>query len=101
LETPDIGRPPTYEEMHRIQIGMAVLHDLQEVANEKEAFPGQAVLALMNFTFALGLPTDLPKGYTTFQLYSKACELSGLRSSAWLGDEAVIFAGAVEEFFEN
>ena len=101
MQTPDVGRPPTYEEMPRIRIGLAVLHDLKEVATEKEALVGQALVALSGFSFAVGLPSDLPRGYTTFQLYSRACEISGLRSGEWLGDDATIYAGAVEEFFEN
>jgi hypothetical protein len=101
LETPDIGRPPTYDEMRRITFGMAVLHDLKEVPSDKEARPGQAVLATIKFTFAVGLPSDLGAGHTPFQLYSRACELSGLRSGAWLADGANLYAGNVEEFFER
>jgi hypothetical protein len=101
LESPDVGRAPTYDEMSRIRVGMAVIHDLKDIANDKEAQAGQALVATIGMDFAVGLPSDLGRGYTPFQLFSKASELSGLRSTAWLGDRATLYSGEVEEFFEN
>ena len=80
---------------------MAILHGLREIQGEKEAGPGQGVIALIGFDFAVGLPSDLPSGYTPFQLFSKACELSGLRPGAWLGDRAVLYAAGADEFSER
>lgn len=98
LETPNVGRPPTYEELPRVRISMAVIHDLKEIGSDKEAFQGLALLATIDMTFALGLPSDLPRSYKPFDLFSKACEMSGLRSTEWLSERANIYAGAVEEF---
>lgn len=101
LEQPDVGRPPTYDEMPRITIALAVLHNLKEIASDKEAHQGQGLLATVGMDFAVGLPSDVGKPYTPFQLFSHACELSGLRSGAFLGDTANLYAGEVEEFSEN
>jgi hypothetical protein len=98
LEAPDAGRPPTYDEMSRISMSVAVLHDLKEVPTDKQITQGQAVLATVGMDFALGLPSDLGRPHTPFDLLSKACELSGLRSGAWLGDKANLFSSEVEEF---
>jgi AMMECR1 domain-containing protein len=101
MESPDVGRAPTYDEMSRIRVSMAVIHDLKDIANDKDAHAGQALVATIGMDFAVGLPSDLERGYTPFQLFSKACELSGLRNTAWLGDRATLYSGEVEEFFEN
>jgi hypothetical protein len=106
---PDVGRPPTAEQWPRAKFGLAVIHQLQEVEDDKAAAQGYALVALVDFTFAVGLPSDMvgagtgarAPAYRNFDLYSRACGASGLRPTAWLGERATIFAGPVEEFFEN
>jgi hypothetical protein len=101
MTSPDAGRPPTFEELPRVKVGIAVIHDLREVASDKEAKSGEAAIALIGFSFAVGLPSDLAAGGAPFQLYSKACEISGLRPGAWLADGAALFAGTAEELAES
>ena len=98
LDSPDQGRVPTIEEWPRVKVGLAVLHQLAEAADEKEVAKGQAVVVLEGFTIGLGLPKDMTCQYESADLLSKACQMAGLRPNAWLlPDKLTIFSAAVDE----
>jgi hypothetical protein len=102
LSEPDQGRAPTLEEWPRVKIGVAVLHQLDEAADDKAVGKGQAVVVLEGFTIGLGLPKDMPGKYENSELLSKACQMAGLRPNSWLLPEKLtIFAADVDELVEG
>ncbi|MDR1658609.1 MAG: hypothetical protein LBT47_13895 [Deltaproteobacteria bacterium] len=100
LVDPDVGRALTSDEWSRATISVAIIYNFADLTDDRQAQAGQALVVLNDFDFAVGLPSDLPAGYTTAQLLTAACQLSGLRPNAWLGQRVSLFAGDVEEIFE-
>jgi hypothetical protein len=98
ISEPDIGRPLNPDEYDRAKFSLAIIFNLRIIDDEKQASAAEALIVLSGFNYAVGLPRDLRSGSTTFELFSKACELSGLSPTAWLGNRATLYAGQVEEF---